>query len=89
MEDEVEKLRLYLETCENCDALKFPPADQVNDYIDEKQPKIERRFFLEKMYQNRGYCDHGLQRLLRDGDLTAKCLKRARFEPFVNSFDWS
>ena len=89
MEREVAKLKAYLETCENCDALKFPPAGRVSDYTDDEQPKIKRDYFLEKMSQNRGYCDRGLQRILRDADLAAKCLKRTRFEPFVNSFDWS
>lgn len=49
---------------------------------------IDVEHFLKRMVDNRGYCDTGLQQILREKQVSHSCFKRPRMESLTKSLEY-
>ena len=92
MDKAVAKFKKYIYTCdrspESCETLPKGASTKVESQI-LSDAKIDPKQFLRIMEENRGRCDYGMQKHLREMNFeSASCLfNRPHYGPFLRSFD--
>ena len=69
--------------------MKFSPTHQ-DPTVKHQVDKIlnDPSYILKKMEENRGFCNWGLQKTLRNRNIDAKCLRRSKMQTAKYGIDW-